>query len=93
MRPGTALCLLALIVTGASLCNRRLLQRRGQQAPSLPPSPVRRDLSDAEIAILQLGRDASAVLIDGEWRLGPEEAARLAMAWPAFTPLVSSRKQ
>lgn len=92
MRPGLALSLLAAFVTAASLCNRSLRGRR-RQAPSLPPSPVRRDLSPEDAARLAGGRAVAEAMIAIEWGLSPEECARLAMAWPAYTPLVSRRAQ
>ncbi len=93
MRPAVSLCLLAVFALGASLCNRRLPARR-QQAPSLPPSPVRRDLTPEEAVRLAGGRVVAEAVIGLGWPgLSPEECARLAMAWPAYTPLVSTRLQ
>lgn len=92
MRPATALCLLALLLaTGASLCNRRLPGRR-RQAPS--PTPLRRPLTVEEAARLAVCRGAAEAVIAAGWPgMSTEEAARLAMAWPAFTPFVSTRLQ
>ncbi|KQO89437.1 hypothetical protein ASF33_19080 [Methylobacterium sp. Leaf92] len=92
MRPGLALSLLAALVTAASLCNRSLRGHR-RQAPPLPPSPVRRLLTAEEAVRLSGGRAVAESLIAADWRLSPEEAARIAMAWPAYTPLVSTRLQ
>lgn len=92
MRPATALCLLAAFAFGvSSLCNRRLPARRRQ---ALSPTPLRRRLTPTEAVELAVGRAAAEVDIAARWQgLTPEDVARLAMAWPAFTPLVSTRKQ
>ncbi|MCY1644942.1 hypothetical protein [Methylorubrum sp. SL192] len=60
---------------------------------SSPPSPVRRLLTAEEAVRLSGGRAVAESLIAADWRLSPEEAARIAMAWPAYTPLVSTRLQ
>ncbi|GBU19677.1 MULTISPECIES: hypothetical protein [unclassified Methylobacterium] len=92
MRPRIALCLLAAFALGTSVCNRNRLPKRRQQA-SLSPSPIRRAPTPEEAARLAGGRVAAEALVAIEWKLAPEDAARIAMAWPANTPLISARTQ
>ncbi|WP_375453464.1 hypothetical protein [uncultured Methylobacterium sp.] len=93
MRPRTALGLLAILAIGViPLCNRRLPGRR-QQAPSSPAAIERRPLTPEEAIRLCRGRAVVDAPVTVGWRLSPEDAARVAMAWPANTHPMPERLQ
>lgn len=82
--------LLGVAAVAAELA-RVVREARPQSRPE--PLTLRRALTDQEVLDLRLGRRRAERLVAAEWCLTPEDAARVAMAWPALTPLVSLRLQ
>lgn len=92
MRPAVSLCLLAVFALGASLCNRRLPARRQQASSSEPLLPTR-PLTPEEAIRLCRGRVVADAAASIGWGLPAEDAARIAMAWPANVHPMPERLQ